>query len=1558
MQVIKAHQTLYRKLAILGVAALFISGYLAFYIDDSIRQSLNESVQAEAAAYCESVKSAADLSAEDLVKNAAALYAKHLEIGGNASEALVYINQELDKRGLEKTLLWYIDPREKTYSYLTRSDDGEIIDRFRQLRADGRAYGTVLHNSVRYILAYSRLAAINGDEASAWLIAAFPHDDLIHWADRSGRVSGIKMDGIGGSSKTAPSEKTLVSNVLYTYDKQPAGVIYIAVDNSLRLLKDGWLWKLYLLAFLPILNFILLVYLITRYFGSYISHSQALRKLAKREKSGAEIFRRDHYVVKNYMPELAELFEIVNESLADKNRYKRSLEIQSASMMILGEKGFVSEALDAVVEIVTKTMNCAGGAIFSSKKLDRQTEVYGKYNFDDDIARALGQTPLGSGFLKLSEKKSAGIHLTDIKSQSADEPWQKIFAGYQHVLTMPLRFRGQTIGVLILLNQQPNIDDLLPEGFAESAADLLSAIIYGATMEKDKASRSEKAKILQETSLAISSTLNLTSVLSMVASRLADYAGVTYCLILLNTEQDNILEVGSFYSKRRGANGMPDSARINLADFPKLLETIKTNQALTLGPQELRDFSATENQFLCTDMVRQITALPISHSGKAIGLVLLGEERSQERSAMPPDKLSFVQAMVAQAASAIENARLYGFINRKVEQLSTLYNVSAVIHSETDTHTMLEKVLTATGEFLPYSAAAIWGIDEKIDSFVPMAVNGLINPELLARGALSATGSLLSQVAQSGKSHMISDIRIETGPQSSFAEAVSELAVPIRISEKVIGIFSIGSIKKCAFGNLDEDFLETLAAQIAVAMERSRLFEQERERGLKLRTIFEFSRKLSRSINLQEVLKIAVESIREAFEYQLVAIFAIDNNGGNFYVGYQSAASARRLPDDFTVPRNKGLLGQTINTRKTIYCADVTREPQYVTAIEDVKSEVCIPIIVGDKIMGVLDVESMNYDDFTAEDIGTLEAFSDIMAVAMDNSYLFEEIVQKAERLSLIDNINKAISATLDLDSFFKVVAKAVADNAGYRWTSLVVPENESFSFKAGYAPRSAGAISPGPILDMLQDNLRTVIEQARPEFVSFSQLARLGDPQKLQVTFDAGIRNLGLFPIGDSAKADAVMIVGSSRSEGFSSQELLLLKDLAVHLRIAWQNAQLYRQLKTAFDQLQEAQERVIQTEKLRALGEMSSGVVHDFNNILAAILGRTQILQRRLCAPVDADGTALLEKGLGIIEKAALDGSHILSRISEFTKKKPSEKFVAVHLDQIIADAIELTRPKWCDVARSDGKKIEVEFNRSGLLQAAGSPSELREVFTNLIINAVDAIPNTGRITIEAAADQTQRIKIVLQDDGQGMAEETRKRIFEPFFTTKGSKGTGLGLSVTYGIISRHKGNIEVESKAGVGTKFIITLPALVSMEGTPSAPVTCETRARAREILVVDDQEEFSEILLEILMSKGYHADSVGNGHLAMEALRRKKYDLVITDLGMPGFSGWELADAIFRDWPETRVVMATGWGTQLDPKKLTVHHVSSIICKPFKIDEILSVVENALLKMKDEEIIVKV
>jgi PAS domain S-box-containing protein len=366
--------------------------------------------------------------------------------------------------------------------------------------------------------------------------------------------------------------------------------------------------------------------------------------------------------------------------------------------------------------------------------------------------------------------------------------------------------------------------------------------------------------------------------------------------------------------------------------------------------------------------------------------------------------------------------------------------------------------------------------------------------------------------------------------------------------------------------------------------------------------------------------------------------------------------------------------------------------------------------------------------------------------------------------------------------------------------------------------------------------------------------------------------------------------------------------------------------------------QDQVVAYERLRALGEMAGGVAHDFNNVLGIILARAQMLQR------SADTGTL--RGLQIIEKAARDGAETVKRIQNFTRVRTEQDFTRLSLNPILEDVVEMTRSRWEDDAHRQGKKIHLVRDLGEVPPIRGNDSELREVFTNLLLNAVDAIRGEGTITVRTWAEAGRAV-VSVRDNGEGMTPEVRRRLFDPFFTTKGAHGTGLGMSVAYGIARRHGADVVVESEVGVGTLFRLTFPALAGGEHL------FENRKRSQEpvegterVLVVDDQEEIVNLLEDVLRASGYRVVKAQSGPDALRQLREASFDLMITDLGMPGMSGWELARETRKMAPDTRVLLLTGWAATLDPEEIRRNGVQATLKKPFEMDEILRAVRDLL------------
>jgi len=328
------------------------------------------------------------------------------------------------------------------------------------------------------------------------------------------------------------------------------------------------------------------------------------------------------------------------------------------------------------------------------------------------------------------------------------------------------------------------------------------------------------------------------------------------------------------------------------------------------------------------------------------------------------------------------------------------------------------------------------------------------------------------------------------------------------------------------------------------------------------------------------------------------------------------------------------------------------------------------------------------------------------------------------------------------------------------------------------------------------------------------------------------------------------------------------------------------------------------------------------------------------------EQQGTSAISKGLEVIKKAALDGADIVRRIQEFARTKKERTHLPIDLNQLILEIKELTKPRWKDEAQQKGIKIEFKTQLEDIPSIGGISSELKEVFTNLIFNAVDALPQGGTITISShLVKDDSLVEVQVKDTGIGMSAATRLKAFEPFFTTKGPGNSGLGLSMSYGIITAHGGNIAIESQEGQGTTFTIHLPITTCRQQEVEDVTTISSFAGER-ILIIEDEEEIGMMLSEILDSVGCQATWAKSGQEGLELFSHYRYDLVITDLGMPEISGWKVAQKIKELSPQVPVILVTGWNIEMDEQELKENGVDLVVHKPWEMNKILQLIKGIL------------
>ena len=437
------------------------------------------------------------------------------------------------------------------------------------------------------------------------------------------------------------------------------------------------------------------------------------------------------------------------------------------------------------------------------------------------------------------------------------------------------------------------------------------------------------------------------------------------------------------------------------------------------------------------------------------------------------------------------------------------------------------------------------------------------------------------------------------------------------------------------------------------------------------------------------------------------------------------------------------------------------------------------------------------------------------------------------------------------------------------------------------------------------------------------AQLAQHGTQVCLPIRVEGRIIGVILLAKGEATPLDP---------RGFAPLDLQFLSTLIAHVAYALENARLLEESRLTTERLQKvvedlrtAQTRLVEGETVRALGQMASGMAHHLNNLLAVVSGRLQLL---LLRPQDPT----VRKPLETAERAVGDAAEVVRRVLGFSAAQPVPETTRVDLNEIAADVIELTRPRWQDAAQLQNTTVDIRFEPGEDVVVAGEPAPLREVLMNLVLNALDAMPNGGCLTVRTWVEDGWVYSSV-GDTGAGMSAETRQRALEPFFTTKGPKGVGLGLSVSLGVVQRHRGEMDIESTEGRGTVVTLRIPRPGVTPPADTVPLTPSPVAPLK-ILAVDDEPTVLEALAETLAEDGHTVVTAGSGREALALLDGgERVDLVITDLGMPGMTGWELARALRTRQPDLPVGLISGWTSSADFSAEEASHVAFVIAKPY-------------------------
>lgn len=668
--------------------------------------------------------------------------------------------------------------------------------------------------------------------------------------------------------------------------------------------------------------------------------------------------------------------------------------------------------------------------------------------------------------------------------------------------------------------------------------------------------------------------------------------------------------------------------------------------------------------------------------------------------------------------------------------------------------------------------------------------------------------------------------------------------------------------------------------EVIKTVEIAREITEEKKKEVENDVLNNINKILTSGLEIRDVVKTIFNEIKRLMDVQRISISVFDESKERFKIlSLEKDYESIELPEGVCYSAKGTDLEKVGKTGQPIIVNDLKEGESWIgkrLLDEGIRSVLIFPLFYKGEVIGTINFGSKRTCAFSENIFGILHSIASSLGIFIKNALLLEELKESEEKYRIV--VEGALDGVCLIgDDFrFKYVNEKLAEIQGYSRDELIGKD----------------------LRDYIDEESRNLIMKRE------NQIKR---GIKVSPHFELNIVRK------DGEKRNVEISARRIKDSKGEANIIVILKDITEKKKM---------------------EEQLVQSEKLRALGEMASGVAHDFNNALAAILGNTQLL-------IYTVKEKEVIESLKIIEKVARDSANTVKRLQEFTRRKIDGEIDKVDVNSAINDVIAITKPKWKNELQAKGINIEISTDLKAINNARGNPSELKEVITNLIFNSIEALPQGGRIEIKTF-DKNEKVFIEVSDNGIGMNEDVRKKIFEPFFTTKPFTHSGLGLSMSYGIIKRFGGNIFVESEEGKGSIFTIELPAVKVQDEHKSTDNILEFKNNGKKakILIIEDEEMVRDVISKIVSKEGHEVTIAKDGEEGIRLFKEKRFDIVLTDLGMPGLSGWDVCKIIKNIDPKITIGMITGWGMELNQDRLRDYGVDFLISKPFDIENILA------------------
>jgi GAF domain-containing protein/ActR/RegA family two-component response regulator len=1113
-------------------------------------------------------------------------------------------------------------------------------------------------------------------------------------------------------------------------------------------------------------------------------------------------------------------------------------------------------------------------------------------------------------------------------------------------LVYPIAIGERVLGVLAVnradpVPMTPETETLLRSLAAQAALALDHARLFSET-----ARRLEQTRALLDVAELLNSTLDGARLLERVTMRIAQVCRVDRCSIE-RWDGDRVTPMMSQFAdgRARPERGLafPERPPYAPRQVPAHARAMETRRPVVI--HDTADTDLVPRAWIESLSLKSTMVVPLVSQEKVLGVVWL--DYCERPTHFADWQVDLAMAIAGQLALSLENTRLYAQVQDRLRETQALLAVAESLSQPGTLEDVMRRVARELGRATSAGMVGAYFMNERKDALVALAghhVPDELLDTLRQREMRLVSFPFVADALAMGRTVWSADALHDPRFDPVWLEGLPPHAVlfvpTLAQGEAMGGLFLVWWNPPQPFPAAEIPLIEGVATQVGLSLENAELSRRTRIKLRETEALLSASRALASTLDLEAMLRHFMREAARTLGADTMAFWMLAEDGE-----WLEPFAAYHVPPDHL----EQLRGLRVSTLQHAFYADAVqrrrpalsalgredeRLPAHVRALPH-RSHLFVPIVAKERVIGALAAVWWDAGRALADsELALVEALGSQVGVAVENARLFIENRRQVEELSVLYDFSRAVTGELDAAALVEAVHAHLVRVVDVR--NMVVLLREESGDGLAVALRIASGVrnedEPRRYPVRGVGLISIVIETGRPLRTAdyAGECARRGVepvrhgarfPHWLAAPMRAGEQVLGAIAVRNAERP-------------YTEADERLLANVADLAALALRSSRLYDERARAYGELAAAQDQLVRTEKLRALGEMASGVAHDFNNLLASILGRAQLLLQRIEEP-------RLRRWLEVIERSALDGAQTVRRLQEFTRIRRDQPFVTVELHQVVRDALEITQSRWREEPQSRGVPVELRLQLDDVPRIAGDPVELREALTNLILNAVDAMPRGGVLGLRTRVVEGQ-VELAVSDTGIGMPESVRQRIFDPFFTTKGAQGTGLGLSITYGILMRHRARVVVESEPGQGTTFVLSFEPDTTSDATERLVPVAVPPGEALRCLVVDDEENVGTVLGEVLQMGGHEAAVFTSGAEAVARFRAEPFDVVFTDLAMPGVSGWQVARAIKAMAPAVPVFLVTGFGVELSAEERRAHGVDLVLSKPLNIQSILDAV----------------